>query len=48
MFLASLAVAAGLGLASCGGQKTNNAAEEPALTLSGLNPADFQTDSTQL
>ena len=48
MFIASLALVAGLSLASCGGQKKNAVAEEPALTLSGLNPADFQTDSTQL
>ncbi len=47
MIFASLALLAGLGLTSCGGQK--NATEEaPELTLSGLNPTDFQTDSTAL
>ena len=48
MILAGLILTAGLSLTSCNGQKANTTEDEATLTLSGLNPANFATDSTQL
>ena len=46
--LACMALAAGLTMVSCDPKPKNDAQEEAALTLSGLNPDNFQTDSTSL
>ena len=50
ILFASVALAMGLSFASCNpkGKSATADTEEPALTLSGLNPENFQTDSTQL
>jgi aldose 1-epimerase len=51
ILLASLTLAVGLSLTSCGQKKCKKDACEAdgaALTLSGLNPENFATDSTQL
>ena len=47
LFLGFAAIAAGLCLTACG-SKTAEGAEADSLTLSGLNKADFATDSTAL
>ena len=46
--LALAAVAAGMCLASCGSKTAGNAESADDTTLSGLNPSDFETDSTSL
>lgn len=49
LFLGLAAFAAGLCLTSCAGKSANDGGEDGAgLTLSGLNPDDFLTDSTAL
>lgn len=47
ILFAGLILAASMSIVSCN-PKPKTTTEENALTLSGLNPADFQTDSTQL
>lgn len=46
--LACMALAAGLTMVSCDPKPKNDTQEEAALTLSGLNPDNFLTDSTSL
>jgi len=50
LFLGLAAIAAGLCLTACGGKTASNteSGDSVALTLSGLNPADFASDSTAL
>lgn len=48
MLVGLLATAMGSGMISCGSQTTKTSQEGDSLTLSGLNPANFQTDSTAL
>ena len=48
IFLGLAAVAAGLCLTSCNGKTASNAEVADSLTLSGLNAADFASDSTAL
>lgn len=47
-FIALMAAAMGLGLASCGNKTAKTVEDEDSLTASGLNPANFKTDSTAL
>ncbi len=48
LFLGLAAIVAGLGLTSCEGKTDVNDGSADSLTLSGLNPADFESDSTSL
>ena len=48
VFLSLAAIVAGLCLTSCGSKTAGNAEGADSLTLSGLNPADFASDSTAL
>ena len=48
VFLSLAAIVAGLCLTSCGSKTAGNAEGADSLTLSGLNPADFASDSTGL
>ena len=47
-FLALVAIATGLSFSACCNTSCNNAECADSLTVSGLNPADFATDSTAL
>ena len=47
-FLGLAAIAAGLCLTACEGKQTGNVESADSLTLSGLNPVDFVSDSTAL
>ena len=47
-FLGLAAIAAGLCMTACGGKTSSNGEGNDSLTLSGLNPADFASDSTAL
>jgi len=48
LFLGLAAIATGLCLTACGGQTASTDESGDSLTLSGLNPADFASDSTAL
>ena len=48
LFLSLAAIAAGLCLTACEGKTAGNTENADSLTLSGLNPADFLSDSTAL
>lgn len=48
VFLSLAAIVAGLCLTSCGSKTAGNAEGADSLTLSGLNPVDFASDSTSL
>ena len=48
VFLSLAAIVAGLCLTSCGSKTAGNAEGADYLTLSGLNPVDFASDSTGL
>ncbi len=48
VFLSLAAIVAGLCLTSCGSKTAGNAEGADSLTLSGLNPVDFASDSTGL
>ena len=48
LFLGLAALAAGLCLTACGSKTDSNNESGDSLTLSGLNPADFASDSTAL
>ncbi|MBQ2300227.1 MAG: galactose-1-epimerase, partial [Bacteroidaceae bacterium] len=47
-FLALVAIATGFSFSACCNTSCNNAECADSLTVSGLNPADFATDSTAL
>ncbi|MBO7138462.1 MAG: galactose-1-epimerase, partial [Bacteroidaceae bacterium] len=47
-FIGFAAIAAGLCLTACNGKTDSNNESGDSLTLSGLNPADFASDSTAL
>ena len=48
LFLGLAAIATGLCLTACCGKTATNTESSDSLTLSGLNPADFASDSTAL